>query len=172
MCQPGCVEHKNVIPADFIYIDTDVYNAYQYVIDKSVVVQEGVFVSVPDILVTNGGYIENHGTIIADKITVCDGCQLEIINTGTIKSEFVGGSNAKITQVVSDKSHLSKIDAGLNSFDVKIMNISNVGKANFTESLLASKHTATTMATVKTNSSVIFIPYTNLYINLTNITIS
>ena len=121
-----------MIPADFIYIDTDVYNAYQYVIDKSVVVQDGVFVSVPDILVTNGGYIENHGTIITDKITVCDGCQLEIINTGTIKSEFVGGSNAKITQVVSDKSHLSKIDAGLNSFDVKIMNISNV---NFSDIL-------------------------------------
>ena len=39
-----------MIPADFIYIDTDVYNAYQYVIDKSVVVQEGVFVYVPDIL--------------------------------------------------------------------------------------------------------------------------
>ena len=115
-----------MIPADFVYIDADVYNTYQYVIDKSVVVQDGVIVSAPDILMANGGYIENHGTIIADKITVCDGCQLEIINTGTIKSEFVVGSNAKITQIVSDKSHLSKIDARLNSFDVKIMNMNNV----------------------------------------------
>ena len=57
--------------------------------------------------------IENNGVLNSD-VYVCPRCLLYVKNTGVINSKFYLGDGAKIIQVISDSSHVNKIDFGTN----------------------------------------------------------
>ena len=104
---------------DYIYADVYQFDKNVYVANDEVII--GSSIEVNDSLV-----LKNNGFINVDKITICDECSLEIVNSGIIDAEFVLGKWATIVQVVSETEHINKIDFKETAFSLNVVNAENI----------------------------------------------
>lgn len=97
-------------PANAAYINSDIFGEYIEFNDH-ITVASGAQIYADTVHFGQSLYLNNYGTI-SGNITICDGCDAYIENSGVINGDIIAGKDSNVTQVIRSADDV----AGLNIY--------------------------------------------------------